>query len=125
MASRFGSFQKSDRRPRLWQRFLEFLNEVKRSHIIQAILIDGSFVTAQRDPNDIDLVLVVSKDHNFMADLTAAEYNILAPRWVRKHFRFDIIVVRDGSEELDDAISFFQQVRQVAGMKKGILRIRL
>jgi hypothetical protein len=34
-----------------------------------AVLIDGSFVTAKPDPNDIDIVLVVAADYNFSKDL--------------------------------------------------------
>ena len=36
-----------------------------------------------------------------------------------------IVVVKDGSENLELAIAFFQQVKQRPGVKKGILRVRL
>ncbi len=44
---RFSSFQSSDRRPELWARFLEFFGEVEASGLVQTVLVDGSFVTAQ------------------------------------------------------------------------------
>jgi hypothetical protein len=44
---------------------------------------------------------------------------------VRRRFGFDIVVVKDGGENLELAIAFFQQVKQRPGVKKGILRIRL
>jgi hypothetical protein len=124
-AERFGAFQGSDRRPQLWTRFTEFIREVKACSWTEIVLLDGSFVTAEPDPRDIDLVLVVVASHDFAADLPPAEYNLVAQRRVRRRFGFDIVVVKNGSGELDEAIAFFKQVKQRPGMKKGILRITL
>jgi hypothetical protein len=44
--TRFGSFQGSDRRPRLWAQFTAFYREAKASSVIELLLLDGSFVTA-------------------------------------------------------------------------------
>ena len=49
-AARFGEFQISDRRPRLWARFTEFMGEVKACDLMEAVLLDGSFVTANGRP---------------------------------------------------------------------------
>ena len=62
---RLGAFQGSDRRPNLWAKFAGFLREVKECGLVEAVLLDGSFVTAKSDPNDIDLILVVSAEHDF------------------------------------------------------------
>lgn len=67
-AERFGVFQSSDRRPQLWARFAEFMREAMACRFIEAVLVDGSFVTAISNPNDIDLVLVVSASYDFSAD---------------------------------------------------------
>lgn len=123
-AERFGSFQSSDRRPELWMKFTEFIREVKACQWMEAVLVDGSYVTAKPDPGDIDLVLVVSASHDFSADLPPAQYNLLAQRRVRRRFGFDIVVVKSGSGDLEEAIGFFQQVKQRPGMKKGVLRIK-
>ena len=97
----------------------------KSCGLVEAVLVDGSFVTSKPDPNDIDVVLVVHTHHDFAADLPPSFYNVLAQQRVRRRFGFDIVVVRNGSENLEQAITFFQQVRQRPGAKKGILRIRL
>jgi hypothetical protein len=120
---RFGSFHESDRRPRLWQRFVEFLGEVQRTGLVKYILLDGSFVTAKANPNDIDLVLIVAANHDFSASLQPNQYNLLAQKRVRKRFGFDIVVVKDGSDNMQQAMEYFYQVRQRAGWKKGILKI--
>ena len=93
--------------------------------MIQSIVLDGSFVTAKPDPNDIDLVLIVPPDHDFGAELTPGQYNLLAQARVQKRFGFDIVVVKNGSENCEEAIQFFQQVRQRPGAKKGLLRLSL
>ena len=125
VTGRFGGFQGSDRRPNLWAKFAEFLREVKECTLVEAVLLDGSFVTAKPDPNDIDLILVVPMEHDFSADLRPNEYNVLSQRRVRGRFGFDLLVARTGSEEYRRYIGFFQQVRFEPGHKKGILRVRL
>lgn len=121
----FGAFQGSDRRPQLWAKFKEFILEAKACGLVEALLMNGSFVTAKPDPNDIDMVVVVSATHDFSVDLPLAQYNLLAQRRVRRRFGFDIVVVKNGSENLEQAVAFFQQVKQRPGAKKGILRMRL
>jgi len=125
MAERFGTFQGSEQRPRLFARLREFIGEARSSGIFESLIVDGSFVTADPEPNDIDLVLLAAQDHDFSAELTPAQYNLLTQRRVRKRFGFDIVVVRSGSENMENAIAFFQQVRQQPGAKKGLLRIKL
>jgi predicted nucleotidyltransferase len=122
---RFGVFQSSDRRPRLWARLTEFIRQVKGCGFVETVIVDGSFVTSKPAPSDIDLVLVVATSHDFSADLTPAHYSLLAQRRVRRRFGFDIVVVKNGSENLELASVFFQQVKQRPSVKKGILRIRL
>ena len=124
-AEQFGAFQSNDRRPELWARFTEFVREAKACGLINAVLVDGSFVTAEPAPHDIDLVLVVSANHDFSVDLSPVHYNLLSQRRVRRRFGFDIVVVKNDSETLKQAVAFFQQVRQQPGMKKGLLRIHL
>jgi predicted nucleotidyltransferase len=124
-AERFGVFQSSDWRPRLWARLTEFIRQVKGCGFVETVIVDGSFVTSKPNPSDIDLVLVVATSHDFSADLTPAHYSLLAQRRVRRRFGFDIVVVKNGSENLELAVAFFQQVKQRPSVKKGILRIRL
>ena len=92
-AERFGEFQGSDRRPQLWVRFNEFIRELKACEFLEAVLVDGSFVSAKPDPNDIDLVLVVAAAHDFSTDLPPVQYNLLAQQRVRRRFGFDIVAV--------------------------------
>lgn len=123
--ARFGVFQRSDRRPLLWAKLLEFLREVEASVIVEAVLVNGSFVSGKPDPNDIDLILVVPTNHDFAADLIPAEYNVLSKRRVFRRYGFDVLVARAGSEEYRRYTAFFQEVRLAPGQRKGILRLTL
>ena len=40
-------------------------------------------------------------------------------------FGFDIIVVRESTAELDEAVAFFQQVRGMPRLSKGVLALPL
>ena len=123
--ARFGCFQESDRRVRLWARFREFFDQSKAIGLIHELLLDGSFVTSEPEPNDIDLVVVVSEEHDFGADLTPGEYNILSKQRVRRRFELDIVVATSGTDEVDETVDFFRQVRGRPHFRKGLLRIRL
>jgi hypothetical protein len=124
-AARFGTFQVTDRRPRLWSNFTEFIGEAKACGLIEALLMDGSFVTDNPNPNDIDMIVVVSGSCNLAAELQPGQYNLISQRRVRNRFGFDIVVVIEGSDNLELAISFFQQVKQQPGERKGLVRITL
>jgi len=124
-ANRFRVFQTGAQRPQLCDKFTEFMREAKACGLVDAVLVDGSFVTAKVDPNDIDLVLVVSANHDFSATFQPSEYNVLSKRRVNRRFGFDLLVARADSEEYRRYVAFFQQVRLEPGRKKGILRIWL
>ncbi len=59
----FGRFQRTDRRPVLFSQLSLFLAEVRASGLVEAVIVDGSFVTAKDEPSDIDLILVLRPDH--------------------------------------------------------------
>jgi hypothetical protein len=92
-AARFGTFQVSERRPRLWAKFTEFIGEANASGMIEALLLDGSFVTVSPHPNDIDMIVVVSASCDFTTELQPMQYNLISQRRVRSRFGFDIVVV--------------------------------
>jgi hypothetical protein len=92
---------------------------------VDAVLVDGSFVTAEPTPNDIDLVLVVSANHDFSVDMLPSEYNVLSKRRVNQRFGFDIVLARANTDEVTETVDFFRQVRSQPHLRKGLLRIRL
>src|SRR4051812_22441896 len=75
IAERFGRFQQSDRRCRLFERLDSYIREAKASGVVKAIIVDGSFVTDKDAPSDIDLIIVSLAQGQLPAVLRPAEYN--------------------------------------------------
>jgi hypothetical protein len=130
----FGQFQRTDRRPTLFAKLVEYLDALKRAGIGGSVIVDGSFVMANiDDPDDIDLVLVLSAGWDMQADLRPYQYNLVSRRGVRKATGFDLLVVVSGSTREKEWIDFFGQVdpkwsKQFAwpkSLRKGILRVLL
>jgi len=121
----FGSFQGSERRPQLFNRLRELVRESAATKFIRSLLVDGSFATDKPEPNDIDLVLVLSRNHDLAADLLPHEYNLISKRRVQKRYGFDMVAVREGTVEFEEAVAFFERVREQPGRRKGILRLSL
>jgi hypothetical protein len=99
--------------------------ELRRAGIDAEVLVDGSFVTAKPDPNDIDLIVVLPADHDFSHSLSPREYNLLSKRRLRASgYPFDVLVVAQGGTAYETALHLFQQVRGRADLTKGLLRVR-
>src|SRR5215469_16293258 len=79
---RFGSFKVTERRPNLFRKLELLLTQVRAAQLSCSVIIDGSFVTIEPQPNDIDLVLVLSQTHNMSTDLTPAQYLLISKRSV-------------------------------------------
>jgi hypothetical protein len=71
IGERFGTFQSTDRRPRLYEKLQAFLRQVRSTNLALAVIVDGSFVTSKADPNDIDLILVLRSSHDLRAEASS------------------------------------------------------
>ena len=118
-------FQRTDQRPSLFAKLVQFIAEVRSVRLVVFMIVDGSFVTAKDDPSDIDILLVLNREHDFSSDLKPFEYNVLSRRRVRNRFRFDILVAPEGSVLHEQYVGFFQQVKNRPELRKGILKVPL
>ncbi len=127
----FGRFQRSDRRIRLTENLRRFVEDVRRVDVVAAVVINGSYVTAKAEPNDIDVVLALRPEVDLSQELRTFENNIQSKRMVRKLYGFDVRVALDGSELYQKHLDFFSQVRpddpeqSAQRTHKGLLRIEL
>ena len=122
---RFGSFQVSDARPRLFERLEALVVAMQRSGLFEILLLDGSFVTGKPAPNDIDLVAVLRPGHDFERDLPTSEYALVSRTLLRRRFAFDIIVAERDSQLYKTYVEFFSRVRENPAARKGLLRLTL
>jgi hypothetical protein len=124
LQQRFGTFQGSDWRQKLFARLAALVDSVRRSGLFCAIVVNGSFVTSKQQPNDVDLVLVLKSGHDFLAEVTPVQYNLLHSQAVQRRFGFDSFLAEEGTDDYVDAVEFFQRVKHRDG-GKGILRVNL
>jgi len=125
LKERFGRFQRSDRRQRLYRKLADYVEALKSAKIAQELIIDGSFVTSKAEPNDIDVILVLRSDFPVTETIRPFEYNLMSARMARQKFGMDLIVTFKDTYHYQEVVTFFQQVRESPGNLKGLLRVKL
>ena len=110
MTGAFGQIQRSDRRIRLTAKMKDHLDEARRSGLVLAVIVDGSYTTARNEPDDIDMIVVLKPDLAWES-LRPFEYNAVSNRMIRQMYRFDVFAYPEGSVEYDKYLELFQHVR--------------
>ena len=123
--ARFGAFQGSDQRSRLCLQLADLVSAMRRCGFIEALVLDGSFVTAKAAPNDIDLLAVLRPGHDFERDLPMPEYALVSRSILRRRYGFDVIVAERDSQLYRRHVDFFSRVRDNPSATKGLLRVSL
>ena len=127
----FGRFNRSDQRPRLTEKLKQYVIDVRKSGIANAVIVDGSYITQKPEPGDIDLILALRADFDLAQELRPFEYNVQSKRMVSRLYGFDVLPAVDGSVAYGKYISDFSRVRlddreQTSSQRyKGLLRIEL
>jgi hypothetical protein len=121
----FGQFQESDQRPRLFARLEELFRTMQNSGLFEFLIVDGSFVTANPAPKDIDLVGILKPGHDFEQDLPMSKYAQVSRSLLRRRFGFDVMIAERDSALYKSYIEFFARVREFPDRRKGILRVNL
>ena len=98
---------------------------MRRSEFFEALLVDGSFVTAKPVPNDIDIIAVLRPGHDFERDLPMSEYALVSRTMLARRFRFDVIVAERESAVYKTYVDFFGLVCEAPELRKGLLRLTL
>ena len=104
-------------------RLEELVSALRQSGLFEALLVDGSFVTAKPAPNDIDLVAVLRPGHDFERDLPMSEYALVSRALMHRRFGFDVIVAERDTHLYRTYVEFFSRVREAPEMRKGLLRL--
>jgi len=111
VGERFGQFRRSDRRSRLFQKLEEYIQELRKAEINGWLIVDGSFVMGCVDePDDIDIVLILTKTLDMATRLKPFQYNLLSKRDIKRNFPFDVFTVREESPEERDWTNFFSKI---------------
>lgn len=130
LEDRFGRDQWVENRLRpcrslLCARLEEYVAELQRVGVPGSLIVDGSFVTGKPEPGDIDLILVLPADRDFVRVLIPREYNAIVKHRVQDRYPFDLFVVAEGTVIHRERVAFFQQIEGFPDQTKGILRLKL
>ncbi|MBS1806823.1 MAG: hypothetical protein JST84_01365 [Acidobacteria bacterium] len=131
VAQSFGQFRGTDHRMRLTETLRQYVEAARKAGVAEAVIIDGSYVTAKEKPGDIDLLLVLKPDFNLQEEIRPLEYNVQSKRMVRRLYGFDVLIALSGSEAQVKFMEFFSRVKLedpeqlTSQLRKGLLRITL
>lgn len=124
LEQRLGRFVVSDRRIKVFTLFKHLMTMARSSGIVDRLVVGGSFVTAKAEPNDIDVVIILSTDVDFEA-LTPSQYTVTDRRALRRVLKteaLDIITVRNGTTRMDLVLEFFQSTRD--NKQVGVVEVK-
>lgn len=117
---RFGS--STPRRRRLVLRLRRWL-ELARLTKARRFLVDGSFVTAKDDPNDIDAVVLLADD--FEEQVSGGSDAALELEEMLLTRRPEEIFAAEDLRDWEEWVEFFGRTRERDGRRKGIVEVRL
>jgi hypothetical protein len=117
---RFGSTSSRRRRLALrLRRWLALAHQVKAKRF----LLDGSFVTAKPDPNDIDAVVWLPTDFQAQIDRGLGAALELEHMLLTRHP--EEIFAAEDQRDWDDWVEFFSRTREADGRTKGLVEVQL
>jgi len=113
---RFGS--SSRRRRRLVLRIRRWI-ELARLIGGLRLLVDGSFVTAKAEPDDIDAVILLPPDFQHQIEAALELEEMILTR------RPEEIFAAEDETDWNEWIEFFSRTREADGWRKGLVEVKL
>jgi hypothetical protein len=116
-------FRSSGRRRRRLVLRLRRWIELGRQVGASRLLVDGSFVTAKEDPDDIDTVILLPED--FTEQLEREYEPALELEEMLLTRRPEEIFAAEDETDWEEWVDFFSRTREPDGRRKGLVEIRL
>ncbi|MFZ1322607.1 MAG: hypothetical protein WAT71_13705 [Ignavibacteria bacterium] len=124
LEERFGKFQSSDIRVKLFNSLISYVEELKNTEIGKYLIIDGSFTTNKERPEDIDLLLVLKDEIQLEEIVPPFKYNVRSKKYIKKHYPFDFYFGYEDDDSSIKIINLFYKVKD-STLRKGFLKIKL
>jgi hypothetical protein len=127
---RFGQFRTSDRRIKLTERLKQYLSAARQSGIVAAVIVDGSYVMNVDEPDDIDLIAVLSGGFDWTQELKPYQSNMIDKAAIRRDYRFDGFAYKESEPGLEKLINAFGVVPEkhagrTTKTRKGMVKVSL
>jgi hypothetical protein len=117
---RFGTA--TPRRRRLALRFRRWI-ELSRSVRAKRLFVDGSFVTAKPDPNDVDAVVWLGAD--FVDRVSRGDVDAIELEMMLVTRQPEEIFAAEDRGDWDNWVEFFSRTREADGRTKGVVEVEL
>jgi len=117
---RFGA--PSRRRRRLALRLRRWI-ELARQTAARRLLVDGSFVTAKNEPDDVDAVILIASD--FQDQIENGIELALELEEMLMSRRPEEIFAAEDETDWNEWVEFFSRTREFDGRRKGIVEVIL
>lgn len=125
LKARYGVFASTDRRPRLFEKLSSLLNDARAVGFVKHVIVDGSFISSEPNPGDIDLIIAIDPGIlDTPESWSARDQNMLSADRLRKKYAFDVWVAPEGSATYVKYHEWFQNVKY-SDAKKGVVRLSL
>lgn len=105
----------TDTRIRLYGRLCAFLELARSFQMFTSVVIDGSFVTNEPDPSDVDVVLILPGPQ-LKRLMDHSDYLKLEDTTVRELFAIDLFIDPD----LEGMAMFFQRLKIEDALQRGV-----
>jgi hypothetical protein len=117
---RFGT--DTPRRKRLALRLRRWI-ELSRAVSAKRLFVDGSFVTAKPEPNDVDAVVWLPDDFAQRVSNGQPEAIELETMLLTRHP--EEIFAAEDRRDWDDWLEFFSRTREANGRRKGVVEVEI
>lgn len=107
--------RETDTRIRLYENLCAFLELARSFQMFTSIVIDGSFVTNEPDPSDVDVVLILP-GLQLKRLMKHSDYLKLENTTVRELFAIDLFIDPD----LEGMATFFQRLKIEDALQRGV-----
>lgn len=120
ITSRFGT---SSRRRRFLTLRLRRWAELARATGVSRMFVDGSFVTSKQDPNDIDAVVLLSRD--FREQILNEDNHALELEDMLLTRQPEELFAAEDARDWEEWIEFFSRTRELDERRKGLVELIL
>ena len=117
---RFGT--DTSRRRRLALRLRRWI-ELSRAVSAKRLFVDGSFVTAKPEPNDVDAVVWLPGD--FVRRISEGDIDAIELESMLLTRHPEEIFAAEDRRDWDDWLEFFGRTREADGRRKGVVEVKL
>lgn len=97
--------------------------ELSRCVDAQRLLVDGSFVTAKPQPNDVDAVVWLGDD--FVDQVSRGDVEAVELEMMLLTRHPEEIFAAEDRRDWEDWVEFFSRTREADGRRKGIVEVEL